>query len=274
VLAGLRVVATDRVVPALAHLAQPLRSQAVALARRLNTVTILDSERALLAGRRLVLRRLERPWAGAVDGALRVLARRAVLPIDGTDDADRAVGIHLSMEKWWEECLRDALRSIADPGTVYAQKPVPSPWAPVDGEADLSRSADFVFELGGRGVLADAKYKLDASALGAQDGDQMFAYSHTATVSSTGLVTDTAAVFYPRRVSEDGRARRLGRDVLVRVTDPRYELRVLDLPFPTRGDISSDAAWRGYLVVLAEALRDGLTESEAPAHPLAATAGS
>jgi hypothetical protein len=274
VLAGLRVVATDRVVPALTHLAQPVRSQAVALARRLATVTVLDSERALLASQRLVLRRLERPWADAFNGAVQVLSRRAVLPVDGTDVTNRAVGIHLSMEKWWEECLRDALRSIADRGTVHPQKPVPSPWAPVAGMVDLSRNADFVFELDGRGVLADAKYKLNESALSAQDGDQMFAYSHTATVSGTGLATDTAAVFRPQRVSENGRSRPRERDVLVRVTNPRYELRVLDLPFPTQDDVSSDTAWRGYLIALAEALGDGLGEIEAPAQPLAATAGS
>src|SRR2546430_10504850 len=38
------------------------------------------------------------------------------------------------------------------------------------------------------------------------------------------------------------------RDVLVRTTDPRYELRLLDLPFPSPADVGTDAAWRGYQV--------------------------
>ena len=128
VLAGLRAVATDRVPPVLARIAAPIRSQAVGLARRLDSVTVLDSERALLAARRLVLHSLERPWAGALEGAVQVLSRRSVVPLDGDADTDRSVAIHLYMEKWWEQCLLGALRSIADPGSLHEQVPVRAPW--------------------------------------------------------------------------------------------------------------------------------------------------
>jgi hypothetical protein len=276
VLAGLRAVATDRVPPVLARIAAPIRSQAVGLARRLDSVTVLDSERALLAARRLVLHSLEQQWAGALGGAVQVLSRRSVVPMDGDADTDRAVAIHLYMEKWWEECLLAALRSIADPGSVHEQVPVRAPWVPPGAEAlpDPSRRADFIFGLDGRPMLADAKYKVDETSLGASDGDQMFAYSHTATVPGSSQLTCSGAVFYPQRGDVPRQSRAFTRDLLVRTTDPRYELRLLDLPFPSPTDVGTDAAWRGYLVSLADGIRQELAAMTVPAQPLGASTGS
>ena len=48
-------------------------------------------------------------------------------------------------------------------------------------------------------MLADAKYKVDVTSLGASDGDQMFAYSHTATVPGSSQLTDAGVVFYAQR---------------------------------------------------------------------------
>lgn len=276
VLAGLRAVATDRVPSVLARIAAPIRSQAVGLARRLDSVTVLDSERALLATRRLVLQSLEQAWAGALEGAVQVLSRRSVVPLDGDADTDRSVAIHLYMEKWWEQCLLGALRSIADPGSVHEQVPVRAPWVPHGAAAlpDPSRRADFIFGLDAQHILADAKYKVDVTSLGASDGDQMFAYSHTATVPGSSQLTGAGVVFYPQRgdVLRQGQART--RDVLVRTTDPRYELRLLDLPFPSPTDVGTDAAWRGYLVSLADGIRQELVAMTVPAQPLVASAGS
>ena len=276
ILAGLRAVATDRVPSVLARLAAPIRSQAVGLARRLDSVTVLDSERALLAARHLVLHSLEKPWAGAVEGAVRVLSRRSVVPLDGDADADRSVAIHLYMEKWWEQCLLGALRSIADPGSVYEQVPVRAPWVSPGVEAlpDPSRRADFIFGLDGLHILADAKYKVDAISLGASDGDQMFAYSHTAAVPGASQLTHAGAVFYPQRGDLLRQSQARTRDVLVRTTDPRYELRLLDLPFPSPTDVGTDAAWSRYLIFLADGIRQELVAMPVPAQPLVHSAGS
>lgn len=257
VLAALRVVATDDTPAAFTHLAAPVRSQAVALARRLDGVTVLERERALLAARRLVLHSLERPWASAVDQAVQVLSRTSVLPLDGHAGTERAVAIHLSMEKWWEQCLLGALRHVADPGTTHPQAPVGSPWTPASGTSKPeARKADFIFVLNGRRFLADAKYKVDETSLGASDGDQMFAYSHTAALPESDLLTEAGAVFYAHRL----RGKIRSREVLVRTTAPRYELQLLDLPFPSPTDIRTDATWRVYL----EGLGDGIREALAP----------
>jgi hypothetical protein len=258
VLAGLRCVATDRVPAALSGVAAGIQSQAVALARRLDSVSVLDRERALLTARRLVLHNLERPWAGAVDGAVRVLSRSSVVPLDGDDNTDKAVAIHLYMEKWWEECLEGALRAIADSGRVHPQHPVEAPWLPTTG---AKRNADFVFALAGRHLLADAKYKVDPISLGADDGYQLFSYSHMAIVPGTELPTDAGAVFYPTRAKAGEQAQAHTRGVLARATGPAYELRLLGLPFPTADQVATDGAWRRYLVELGQGIRRELTST-------------
>lgn len=271
ILAALRTVATDHAPAALTHLAAPVRSQAVALARRLDTVTVLERERALLAARQLVLHNLERPWARAVEQAVQVLSRTSVVPLDGSAGTERAVAIHLSMEKWWEQCLLGALQHVADPGTTHPQAPVGSPWAPASGTPKPEdRNADFIFVMNGRCFLADAKYKVDESSLGASDGDQMFAYSHTAVLPGSDVLTEAGAVFY----AQPGRGTVRSREVLIRTTAPRYELQLLDLPFPSPTDVRTDVAWRVYLESLAECIRQDLTPAVTTPQTVGPTVGS
>lgn len=267
VLAGLRTVAMDRVPVLFAAAAAPIRSNAISLAGRLESVSVLDRERALVAARRLVINPLDRPWAYAVDLAVRVLSRKAIVPADGIIEAPKAIAIHLYMEKWWEQCLLDGLRAIADPGSLHEQVPVPPPWAPVrssefpESDPAPTRKADFIFSLNERPILGDAKYKLDAHSLGAADGYQMFAYSHTASVPGSGGAIAAGAVFYPQRVSSAERSREHGQRVLVRATSPRYELRLVDLPFPSPADVRSDTAWHDYVASLASSLRHELQKT-------------
>jgi hypothetical protein len=268
VLAALRAVATDDTPAAFSHLAAPVRSQAVSVARRLDSVTVLERERALLAARQLVLHNLERPWASAAEKAVQVLSRTSVLPLDGRAGSERAVAIHLSMEKWWEQCLLGALQHVADPGTTHPQAPVGSPWAPASGTPKPEgRNADFIFVLNGRCFLADAKYKVDETSLGASDGDQMFAYSHTAVLPGSDLLTEAGAVFYAQPVR--GKVR--SREVLIRTTAPRYELQLLDLPFPSPTDIRTDATWRVYLEGLADSIRQALAPVATTSQPVEPT---
>ena len=278
VLAGLRTVATDRVPAHFAAVAGPVRSSAVSLAGRLEGVAVLDTERALLAARRLVVDVLDRPWAVAVDLAVQVLSRKSVIPQEGTTETPRAAAVHLHMEKWWEQCLADGLRLAADPGSVHEQVPVPPPWSPLrssdlppsdnlspapdaEYDADATRKADFIFSLNERHVLADAKYKMGARSLGAADGYQMFAYSHTATVPVSGEAVTEGAVFYPRRISGTGPSRGLGQSVLMRATNPGFQLRLMDLPFPSPSDVRTDAAWHDYIASLASSIRQELNET-------------
>jgi 5-methylcytosine-specific restriction endonuclease McrBC regulatory subunit McrC len=133
--------------------------------------------------------------------------------------------------------------------------------AGVEAETDPTRNADFIFTLDERHFLADAKYKLDAQSLSAADGYQMFAYSHTASVPVSGDEISSGVVIYPRRVTGAGRSRGHGRRKLVRATEPRFDLRLVDLPFPSPADVGTDAAWRDYVSSLASSIRQELSES-------------
>lgn len=241
VLAALRVVATDPAPSLFSTIAAPLRSRAIGFARRLDSVSILDRERALLAYGRLAMSALDRPWKPALDIAAEILGRKAVMPKGQESSTAHAVTISLYMEKWWEQVLADALRMCADRETVSEQLSVESPWK--GGERG---TADLYFDLDGRTILADAKYKLDESGIGAADAYQLFAYSHTADAPRTGK-PDAAAVFYPVRGAVAGGTR----SVLLRVTKPVFHLHLIELPFPSRNDVTTDLAWRSYIERLA-----------------------
>lgn len=270
VLAALRVVAAEPVPSLFASVVAPTRARAVAFARRLGSVTVIDSERALVAARRSVPTPLDWPWRPALDLATQVLAGKTVVPREGSVRTPRAASIYLHMEKWWEQCLAEALRTIADGGAVIEQAPVASPWSipsaegePAGGWAGSNTplNVDLMFALDGELILADAKYKIAERSLGAADGYQMFSYSHTARWPTSGDLTGSGVIFYPGRVPITG-GRNRGhprRRVLVRATEPRYELRLLDLPFPSPTDVGTDVAWRDYVRALGQAIRSGLT---------------
>lgn len=257
VLAALRIVATDHVPSIFATTVAPSRDRASALAHRLKSVAAIDSERALLSARRLVLSPLDRQWRTVFDLAVQVLSGKAVLPRVGRVSTPRAAVISIYMEKWWEQCLAEALLLVADRGTIREQQSVVSPW----GSTVAGGNADLLFAVDGRVVLADAKYKLDGMALGADDGHQMFSYSHTARHPEGGRLTENGAVFYPTRVGGRTKSRRVGSSVLLRATGPLYELRLFDLPFPSSADVVSDDTWRDYIGALAAGIRRGLSES-------------
>lgn len=241
VLAALRVVATDSAPSLLATITAPLQSRAIGFARRLDSVTMLDRERALLAYRRLATSPLDRPWRLALDLAADVLSRKAIMPEGQKARTSRALTINLYMEKWWEQVLADALRICADSGTVSEQLPVQSPWISGSGG-----HADLYFALDRQTILADAKYKLDESLIGAADAYQLFAYSYTADSPQIGK-PNSAAIFYPARGVTAGGTR----SVLERVTPPDFRLHLVELPFPDRNDLMTDVAWRSYLERLA-----------------------
>lgn len=257
VLAALNVVATCPAPRLLATLADPLRSRAVAFARRMDSVSILDRERALLAYSRLTVTPLDRPWKPALDLAADVLALNAVIPEGDRAETSHTYTFSLHMEEWWEKVLADAISIRADKGSVFAQRPVKSPWR--GGNVGY---IDLYFALGGHAVLADAKYKPISETIGSADGYQLFAYSHTAVSSELGR-PEIAAVLYPARGAADGGTRKR----LRRRTKPKFMLYMIELPFPGRDDVLTDLTWRAYLERVASkidlALRPGLIDSTA-----------
>lgn len=248
VLAALRTVATDPAPTLLSMIVGPLQSRAVGFARRLESVTILDRERALIAYRRFAMSPLDRPWRVTLDLAAEVLSRHAIVPEGDEVWTSRTITISLYMEKWWEQLLADALRICADSGSVAEQLPVPSPWIGGSGG-----NADLYFALDGQAILADAKYKLDESAIGAADAYQLFSYSYAAHDPQIGKPR-SAAVFYPVRTTAAGGMR----SILERATPPDFRLHLVDLPFPSRDDVMTDLAWRTYLERLASQIAGAL----------------
>lgn len=107
---ALRVIGTDRLPPKVAVLRPDLQTRAVQLLRHLSGVTLIEREQAILLAESLWLGPLDQIWKPAVDAALPVLRDWAVEPEAETRATD-AVLIHVSTEKFWEQCLELALES-------------------------------------------------------------------------------------------------------------------------------------------------------------------
>lgn len=260
VASALRVVGSDRLPPKVAELRPNLQTRAVQLLRHLSGVTLIERERAILIAERLWLGPLDQIWKPAVDAALPVLRDWAVEPETGSSSTD-ALLIHVSTEKFWEQCLEMALESTfstlsasrdAQPGEGVS---VPAPWAPpaVDGEGsdkpETSSFPDFMLRTDRRIVVADAKYKLGTGRLpGSSDGYQLFAYSHLATLDDR--LSELAVLLYPTR--DGGRARQAK---LQRRRDGRYPLWLAHLPFPRPSDLRTQQAWSVYIASLVGHLR-------------------
>ena len=277
VASALRVVASDRLPPKVTALRPGLQTRAVHLLRYLSGVSLIDRERALLTAERLWLGPLDRIWEPALDAALPVLRDRAVVPDSGGERTD-ALLVHVSTEKFWEQCLELALESAfrdvsvsrdAQPGEGVN---VPAPWAPrtmAGAEPSDPPSAafpDFMFRSSLRVVVADAKYKLGGgSAPSSQDGYQLFAYSHLATLG--GQPADLSVLIYPTVAG--GRPRQFE---LERLRDRNHPLWLTRVPFPTRWDLQSQGNWSAYVARLAKTIRD-LSADWVPRRPSPAATG-
>ncbi len=260
VASALRVIGSDRLPPKIAALRPGLQSRAVHLLRHLSTVTPMERERALLVAEGLWLGPLDQIWRPAIDAAVPVLREWAVAPEDGSEGTD-ALLVHVSTEKFWEQCLELALESafrtlaVSRDSQVGEGVSVPAPWVSrADPESDPTEPSatsfpDFMFRSGRRVVVADAKYKLEAGgAPSSSDAYQLFAYSHLATLE--GQPADLAAILYPARAV--GRPRQLE---LERMRDRSHPLWLVRLPFPTRRDLQSQGTWSVYVAQLASTIR-------------------
>jgi hypothetical protein len=261
VASALRVVASERLPRKIAALRPGLQTRAVHLLRYLSSVRLVDRERALLTAEHLWLNPLDRIWEPAIDAARPVLRDRAVVPEAGSESSE-AFLVHVSTEKFWEQCLELALESAfttlavsrdAQPAEGVS---VPVPWAPRTApggeppELAAKTFPDFMFRSLRRVVVADAKYKLGAGTVpSSQDAYQLFAYSHLATLG--GRTSDFALILYPVRVG--GRPRQFE---LERLRDRKYPLWLVYLPFPTRADLQSQGSWSAFVARLARTVRD------------------
>ena len=135
VASALRVIASERLPRKIAALRPGLQTRAVHLLRYLSGVRLVDRERALLTAEHLWLNPLDRIWEPAIYAALPVLRDRTVVPEDGSESSE-ALLVHVSTEKFWEQCLELALESAfttlavsrdAQPAEGVS---VPAPWAP------------------------------------------------------------------------------------------------------------------------------------------------
>ncbi|WP_157931481.1 5-methylcytosine restriction system specificity protein McrC [Mycobacteroides abscessus] len=262
---SLRLVASDRLPPKVAALRPGLQARAVHLLRYLSGVTLVDRERALLVAERLWLGPLDQVWKPALDAALPVLRDWAVGPEEGAESTD-AILVHVSVEKFWEQCMELALENAfsmvavsrdARPGDGVD---VPAPWETRDEEGvrvsePLTKSfPDFVLRSGRRVVVADAKYKLATGSVpSSADGYQMFAYSHLATLS--GRPSDLAVLLYPTPTGG-----RPGQLELERLPDHQYPLWLARVPFPAPLDLRSQGNWTNYIAGLAAVIRDFSTD--------------
>lgn len=261
VASALRVVASEQLPRKIAVLRPGLQTRAVHLLRYLSGVSLVDRERAVLLADRLWISPLDQIWAPALHAAVPVLQDRAIHPEDDSESSDALV-IHVSTEKFWEQCLEVALESAFTPLSVSRDaKPgegvnVPAPWTPqtatgtVPQELENEAFPDFMFRSSRQVVVADAKYKLGGGTVpGSQDGYQLFAYSHLATLD--GMRSDFALILYPTRAG--GRSSQAS---LERLRDRSYPLWLVRLPFPTRRDIQTHGSWNTYVVELTRTIRD------------------
>jgi len=261
VASALRVVGSDRLPRKIAKLRPGLQSRAVHLLRYLSGVTLLDRERALMVAERLWLGPLDLVWKSAIDAAIPVLRHRAVQPESGTGDSSDALLIHVSTEKFWEQCLEVALESafatvaVSRDGKVGDGMSVPAPWTPrtVDGhetpDPAIGSFPDFMLRVAGSVVVADAKYKLPTGrAPSSSDGYQLFTYSHLASLE--GTPADLAVLLYPTRTGDQPT-----QAALQRLRDRGFPLWLVYLPFPTRADLRSQATWGSYVSQLAETIK-------------------
>lgn len=260
---SLHVIATDRLPPRIAALMPRAQTRAVQFIRHLATVQLISRDSAALQADRLWLGPLERNWDPVLQAARHVLRQIGPVPEGEPAESADSIAVHVLTERFWEQALETILRAAfgdvrtsAD-GSLGTGVTVTPPWTPAGRTAVAHAYPDYMFRNGARLVLADAKYKPDAT-LGASDAYQLFAYSHLASLEASS--SDMSLVLYPAAPRSEPHQRQW-----TRLPDGQYPLWTVSLPFPSRTDVRNQAAWNQYISRGAFALRALATEWAAPA---------
>lgn len=260
VASALRVIISDRLPLKIAELRPRLQSRVIHLLRHLSAVTWIDRERALKLAEGIWVGPFDQIWKPAIYASIPVLRDWSVSP-EGESESVESITMHISTEKFWEQCLSLALQSafgsvaVSRDGAIGEGVNVPAPWG-LSGARGVAVNnprtgsyPDFVFPSHHRTIVADAKYKLGiAMAPGSADGYQLFAYSHLATLNE--MPTDLAVLFYPARQGEPNRQVELRRH-----RDREYPLWLAHLSFPQATDLRNQPRWNMYIANLASQLR-------------------
>jgi McrBC 5-methylcytosine restriction system component len=258
IVAALRVVATAAPVRHGSDLTEASRQRAAGLVRHLATVTVLPRAGALRLSGLVRLSALERSWSDALLLARQVLADTTQAPT-GTGPPAPALCLTVPTAKLWEQVLAQVLRGVYGDVRISADNATapgvhaPPPWAADSGPGPGGRYPDFMAVLDGTPHCLDAKYSWFGTGPAVSDADQMFAYSHLATLD--GRPVGLCALLYPTApgtaVSLVQTLRRLpGRDL---------PLLVIQLPFPAPGQ-ARGPAWERYVGQLSVQLRGVLAE--------------
>lgn len=266
VASALRVIVSDRLPLKVSSLRPRIHVRAVQLLRHLSGVSLIERQQALAMANSLWLSPLDQVWAPAVQAAIPVLRDWAVDPELGDNETNASI-VQISTEKFWEQCtelvLDTAFGAVAVSRGARAGEgvSVPTPWRQTAlNRLDPNRTAstsfpDFMFNIGRRVIVADAKYKLGGeSAPASSDAYQMFAYSHLATLDHQ--LSDLAVLLYPSPVGE-----LVTHNVeLERLRDRRYSLWSVRLPFPMPSDLQTQRHWGVYIAHQATTMRELSTD--------------
>jgi McrBC 5-methylcytosine restriction system component len=255
--AALHTIVADRLPKGIQVLGGHVDRRAVQLARHLTHVTPIHREHALILGERLWLSSLDRNWQPVLEAGLGVLRQYGPTATEGTDDVDAFV-VHVLTEKFWEQALAEVLITAFGDVRVSADRAAGAgvnslrPWQPSTSVNLPSGSEatypDYMFRGGVNIVVGDAKYKLTRN-IAAQDGYQLFAYSHLAALE--GQASNVAVVLYPRRPGSEP-----AQVPWQRRPDGKYRLWVVQLPFPSRDDMRTSNAWTDYIFRTAARLNE------------------
>ena len=191
------------------------------------------------------LSRLERSWGDALSLARQVLADTTEAPVLPGPPAP-ALCLTVQTAKLWEQVVGQVLREaygdvrISADNAAAAGVDAPAPWVADDGPGPAARYPDFMAAPDGRPYCLDAKYSRLTASPAVSDADQMFAYSHLATVD--GRPVELCGLLYPGEpgsgVSLVQRLRRLPAGDL--------PLLVVTLPFPGPPDVRG-RGWQRYV---------------------------
>jgi hypothetical protein len=261
--AAIRTVARQGGTARTSALFRPLQDRAARLARQLEGVPIVDRRVAHRMARSLRLGRLQAEFATVLPLARRVLRDDVPTPATARDLSLETFRVGVPTEKLWEAALRQALARVpmarvyvnADNKPAIADVEVPAPWTRGGAPSPSGRFPDFL-------VLAssatssclwcvDAKYKnTPAVSPVAEDANQVFVYSHLATLA--GRRVEKCALVYPSLTP------RSHPSTLQRERDRTMPLLLIEALFPVPSDLRTQRSWDDYVSRTALGLADAL----------------